>query len=194
MKQILFLTIAFFLAGCQSALIQTENAYTEVSRQASIEITQVIEVAPGSARAFLQNGEVISYGQLNLYDINCEIEINTVSEERQIIEPGVFNIVSIAQEESPIVKRKNEKQFMTKPIMIAALNYAWFSNSPVDIKRYYRFRLTAQDPESKPGTVVRAMICRGAQDTPYNAELPTYEQMKAASGKYVKFNLLSFSY
>ncbi len=188
MKQILLITISFFLAGCQPALIRTENAYVEISSQASIEIMQSIKVSSNSARGFLQNGKVISPGQLNLYDINCEIEINTVSEERQIIEPGVFNVISIAQEESPIVKRKNEKQFMTKPIMIASLNYAWFSDSPVDIKRYYRFRLTAQDLESKPVTEVRAMICRGAQDTPYAAELPTYEQMMAASGKYIKFN------
>ena len=184
MKTTILLTISFLLAGCQSALIRTDNAYLEISPQASIEIMQSIKVSANSARGFLQSGEVISQGQLNLYDINCEIEINTVSESSQIIEPGVFNVISVAQEESPIVKRP----FMTKPVMVASLNYAWSSDSPVDIKRYYHFRLSAQDPDSKAKTVVRAMICRGAQDTPFAAELPTYEQMMAAGGKYIKLN------
>ena len=179
-----FLLVFFvlFLSACQSILVQTENSYLEISSHASIEITQSLEVAPNSARAFLQGGDVIPYARLDLYEVNCEIEINTVSENRQIIEAGVFDIISIAQEESPIVKRKGIK----KQIMIASLNYAWASGSPVDIKRYFKFSLAAQDPESK--SQVRAVICRGIQDTPYAAELPTYEQMKAASSRYIQFN------
>jgi len=67
------------------------------------------------------------------------------------------------------------------------LTYAWASDSPVDIKRYYHFKLSAQDPQSK--SQVRALICRGAQDEPYNARLPTLEQMKLAGGQYIIFNL-----
>lgn len=185
MKKIYFIKIillAFSLSACQSTLIQNGDSYFEISSQASIEITQTIEVAPNSARAFFQNGEQIFYGNLNLYDVNCEIEINTVSEKRQTVEAGVFTITSVAQEESPIVKR----EFMKKPVMVASLDYAWSSDSPVDIKRYYHFKLLAQDPESK--SEVRALICRGAQDTPYAAKLPTYEQMIDAGGQYIKFN------
>lgn len=180
MSKIILILIISTLTGCQSAaLIKSEGYYIKVVPTATIEITQSIEIAPGSARAFLQNGKVISMGQLNLYDINCEVEINTVSESRQIIEPGVFNILAIAQEESPIV--------MSMPVMVASLNYAWASDSPVDIKRYYHFRLSAQDPQSN--SQVRALICRGAQDEPYNAKLPTFEQMRHAGGQYIIFNL-----
>jgi len=183
-KKIALLFILFFLSACQSTLIKTGDSYLEIPGQATIEITQSVDVAPNSARAFFQNGEMIRYGQLNLYDINCEIEINTISEKYQTIEAGVFNIISIAQEESPIVKR----QFTGKPVMIASLNYAWAYDSPVDIKRYYHFKVSAQDSERKSEVVVRAIICRGAQDTPYNAELPTYEQMRVAGGRYIQFN------
>ena len=183
-KKIALLLILFLLSACQSALIQTDGSYLEIPAQATIEITQPIDVAPNSARAFLQGGDVIPYARLDLYEVNCEIEINTVSENRQIIEAGVFDIISIAQEESPIVKRKGIK----KQIMIASLNYAWASDSPVDIKRYYHFKVSAQDSKRKSEVVVRAIICRGAQDTPFNAELPTFEQMRAASGQYIKFN------
>ncbi len=176
-----------FLSACQSTLIKEDGRYIEVSSQASIEITESIEVGPNSARAFLQNGELIYSGQLNLYDVNCEIEINTVSEKRQTIEAGVFDIRSISQDQSPIVKQQGVK----KEIMVASLGtewqeVAWDSNSPVDIKRFYRFKLTARDSSSK--SEVRSVTCRGAQDTPFNARLPSSEEMKNAGGHYLKFN------
>ena len=103
-----------------------------------------------------------------------------MSESRQTIEPGLFNVISIVQDESPIV--------MTMPIMVASLNIArGDGGGPVEIKKFYRFRLSAQDPEAE--TQVRSMTCRGAQDDPYKAELPTYSEMQAAVGQYVILNL-----
>lgn len=180
---ILIPTALFFLAACQSALIRTNNSYLEVASYATIEITQSLEVSPNSARAYLQNGELIPPAKLDLYNVNCEIEINTVKETRQIIKPGTFNVIAISQDESPIV--------MLEPVRVASLNYAWLYDSPVDIKLYYRFRLSpAQAPEAVEQAVqVRSLICRGVQAEPYRAELPTLEQMRAASGRFVKFNL-----
>jgi len=179
-KNIALLLVMFVLSGCKTTLVQTDNAYIELSQKSSIEITQAIEVEPDSARAFFQNGELITVGQLNLYAVNCEIEINTVSEKRQTIEPGVFDIISISQGNSPLVNR----QF--KEVMVAALDYAWIAASPVDIKRFFHIKLSAQDTESQ--SQVRSVICRGAQDRPYEALLPTYEEMRTASGKYIIFN------
>lgn len=178
MKRFFTLFSFVLLSACQSTLIDTDSGYFEVGTQATIEITEPLSVRPNSARVFLQNGEVKNSG-IDLYDVNCEVEINTVSDSRQIIQPEIFNIISIHQEESPIV--------MIRSTMIASLAFSWYSESPVDIKRFYRFRLQAQDSDSK--SQVRAVICRGAQSEPYNAELPTLEQMKKAGGKYLKFNL-----
>ena len=104
-----------------------------------------------------------------------------MSESRQTIEPGLFNVISIVQDESPIV--------MTKPVMVASLSLArgGGDSGPVNIKRFYRFRLSPQDPKAE--TQVRSMTCRGALDEPYIAELPTYNEMQAAVGQYVILNL-----
>ena len=181
MKKIILLSIVLLLTACQSTMFKKEGRYIEAKAKPFIEITQSLRVAPNSARAYLQQGEVISAGQLNLYDINCEIEINTVSEQAQVIEPGLFNILSIGSEESPIV--------MFKPVMVASLTLArggGSGGSPVDIKRFYRFKLLARNPNSK--TQVRSMQCRGAQDQPYLAKLPTFEEMQQATGEYIKLN------
>jgi hypothetical protein len=184
--------ILILLSACQSALIKSDNVYTEVSAQATIEITRMIEVAPNSARAFFQNGELIRYGQLNLYDVNCEIEINTVAEEIQQISPGIYNVIAIRQEESPIVNRTKQKSVMVASLSYSPVAFSSSSDSPVDIKLYYHFRLARQkqaDDASSAKTQVRAVICRGAQSEPYDARLPTYEEMKIASGPYILFNL-----
>lgn len=179
MKVLIIFFVLSLLTACKPTQIQSNSSYFSVDSSATIEIIETLTVSPNSARVFLQNGE-IRYGGINLYEVNCEVEINTVSESRQIIEPGVFRVIRISQEESPIV--------MAKPLMVASLNYAWSnSDSPVDIKLFYRFHLMAQDSSSKSD--VRAVICRGEQSEPYQAELPTLEEMKQAAGKYLRFNL-----
>ena len=190
MKFILIMIIVVLLTACQgrNTLIKSEDSYFLISPSATIEITQELSVPPNSARAFFQNGELLSHTGINLYNVSCEILINTVSESRQSIAPGVFNITAISQDESPIVMRKT--------LQVAALdfNYNQYAlgggsgDSPVDIHRYYKFKLSAQDP-SKQITQVRSLTCRGVQDEPYNAELPTFNEMQAAAGQYVKFDL-----
>ena len=177
MKFFIMLSVIFLLVACQSSLIESNNVYLKPSSHSTIEITQPLDVYPNFSRAFLQGGEVISLEELDLYRVNCEVEINTVFETQQIIAPGKFNITAISQEESPIV--------MLKTVMVASLNYA---STPTDIKQFFRFHLSAQNPDSK--SQVRALTCRGIQANHALAQLPTLEQMQAAAGTYIKFNLL----
>jgi len=83
------------LSACQNTLIQSDGAYYQISPDASIEITQQLSVPANSARAYLQNGQLLRHTGINLYDISCEVLINTVSESRQTISPGVFTVLAI---------------------------------------------------------------------------------------------------
>lgn len=176
MKTFITIFALFLLVACQSPLIQTDGSYLKPDSTSTIEITQSLDVSPNFSRAFLQAGKNILPESLNLYLVNCEVEINTVSENEQIIKPDKFNIIAISQEDSPIV--------MIKPVMVASLNYA---SSPSDIKRFFRFHLSTQNSSSKSD--VRALICRGIQARHGEAQLPTLEQMQTAAGSYIKFNL-----
>ncbi len=177
---IMLLSVLLMLTACQSTLIQSNGHYIEADSRATIEILQALQVYPDSARAYLQYGKLQAQGRINLYEVNCEVEINTVSEQSQTIEPGVFRIISIVQDESPIV--------LLKAVKLASLKVSWGDDdSPVDIMRFYRFYLQPVNPESK--SQVRAITCRGAQSEPFNAELPSLEEMRQASGFYLKFNL-----
>ncbi|MCW8931429.1 MAG: hypothetical protein OQL19_14455 [Gammaproteobacteria bacterium] len=177
MKSFIAFFSLFLLVACQSPSIQTNTSYFKPDSVSTIEITQPLGVAPNFARAFLQAGNNISPIGLDLSNVNCEVEINTISEVRQVIQPEKFNVVAIAQEESSIV--------MLKPLILASLNYA--SSGPPEIKRFFRFHLSAQDSNSK--SQVRALLCRGVSEEHADAQLPTLEQMQAATGNYIKFNL-----
>jgi len=188
MKIISIIILMYLLSACQNTLIQSDGNYYKISPDASIEITQQLSVPANSARAYLQNGQLLRHTGINLYDVSCEVLINTVSESRQTISSGVFTVLSIEQNESPIVMRH--------AIQVAALDYSYQqyargggsgSGSPVDIKRYYRFKLAAQNPE-KQVTEVRSITCRGPQDEPYKARLPTFNEMQAAVGSYITFD------
>ena len=134
MKLITTFILFILLTACQPTLIYSDGNYIEADGQATIEILQPLMVHPESARAFLQYGELQPKGRLNLYEVNCEVEINTVSEQPQTIQPGVFRVISIIQDESPIV--------LLKAVKLAALNVSWGDDdSPVDIMRFYRFYL-----------------------------------------------------
>lgn len=178
MKFFIALSVLFLLVACQSSpLIQSNASYIEPAAHSSIEINQPLEVFPNFSRAFLQSGKVISPVSLNLYQVNCEVEIDTVSETRQIIAPGKFNIIAISQKESPIV--------MLKPMLVASLNYA--SSTPTEIKQFFQFQLSPQNPDST--SKVRALTCRGVQAEHADAQLPTLEQMQKAVGTYINLNL-----
>ncbi len=174
----LIFLVLFFLTGCQPTLIKSAGKYQPGSSDAYLVLTKSVVVPPNSARAFFQGGELIPDAQLNLYEVDCELQINTVLEKPQTVQPGTFRIIKIIQDQSPIVS--------LQPVMYAALGFGWgYQSSPVDIKKFYTFRLEA---ESQP--LLRAVICRGVQDTPFMAELPTLEEMQAAVGEYIQFNLL----
>ncbi|MCU7833852.1 MAG: hypothetical protein KZQ83_01270 [gamma proteobacterium symbiont of Taylorina sp.] len=187
MINILIIFIIILLTACQSTSIKTEDSYFQAIPDATIEITRQLSVPANSARAFFQNGELLSHTAINLYNINCEVRINTVSESKQIIEPGVFDVVSIIQDESPIVMRKT---MMLASLDLSSWHYAFGGGrgSPVNIKRFYRFKLSPQDA-SEQTTQVRSLTCRGAEDEPFLAELPTLNEMKEAAGSYIIFNL-----
>ena len=176
-KTFLLLSLFFLISACKPTLIHSEQGYFTVNEQSSIEILQPLQVSPNSARAFLQNGELKPQGNINLYQVHCEVEINTVSEQSQMINPGRYDVISIQQDESPIV--------MATPIKVASLSLSWADTSPVDIKRYYYFRLSPHDDTSSPQ--VRGVTCRGVQSEPYNAKLPTLEEMKQAVGGNLQF-------
>lgn len=172
------LLLGYLTAGCKYPLIEEHGHYVEISPNSSLTINKEVIVYPGHARAYFQNGRLIEPSGLNYYQVNCELEVQQVKNVKQFIQPGHFDIIRVFQDESPIV-------LLEAPLSVASLDMVFFDDdSPVDTKRFWKFALS-----SKTQPDVRALICRGAQDTPYLAKLPTLNEIKEALGAYIEIQI-----
>lgn len=176
---LLFFMLCFILviSACQTPLIQPhkQGEYVSISPKAWIEVKNKVSVEADSARAFFQLGELIHSSRLNLYEVNCELEVRDVLDTEQTISPDRFKIIKAQQDQSPIVFFPNQK-------IHYAINR---EEGPSDIKRFWKFTLQSQQQPN-----VMHLICRGVQDFPANAELPTVEEMQQALGSLVDIHLL----
>jgi hypothetical protein len=179
MKKIYIISLALFLLSCKGMQIRQDvtSKFIEYSENPWIEIKENLIVRPENARVYLQNGKQIYPASLDMLTTNCEIEINTVLEEKQIVFPGRFKNTSIGIEASPIVFMENTK-----------INVAFGgggSGAPVDVKRYWKFKLY-----SKTRPEVLNFICRGPLDQPSVAMLPTLDGIKQAVGNIIEVHLI----
>jgi len=157
---------------------RTNGKFQEIISNPWIAVQKQIVVPAEQVRVFFQNGQPIEAPALNLYIASCELKLNQLLPVEQNINPGKFNIVNTTAEESSIVQM---------PAFSANLKYAaniQVAHTPADIKRFWRFSLNStQQPH------VMHMICRGPQDFPSDAKLPTYIEMQHSVGKYIDLHL-----
>ncbi|MFK5893518.1 MAG: hypothetical protein QM504_09890 [Pseudomonadota bacterium] len=177
MKKTSILLSCFLLISCKGMLIQshTDSNYSEFKQSAWIEIKNTLQVEAEHARVYLQNGKQIKPSELDLYQTDCEIEVRKVLDFPQTVFPGRYEIEAISIDVSPIVFMQNNK-----------IKYAFAGNSaPVDVKRFWKFTLKSEKyPE------VMFLLCRGVQDRPSDAQLPTVVEIKQAVGDNIEVYLI----
>jgi len=178
MKNYLSVLMCFLLFSCNGTYIQPSlnSSYTQIKNKAWIEIKQPLQVSPENARVYLQNGKQIKPSELDFYQVNCEIEVNQVLDNIQTVFPGRYEIINISIDESSVVFMENAK------IKIASLATSF----PMEIKKYWKFSL-----QSKQHPEVINLFCRGIQNMPFDAQLPTLEEIKLAVGAYIKVFLIN---
>jgi len=172
--------ITLILSGCGQMQIeqQSNGHFHALKDKAWIKIIKEIPVPAEQARVFLQNGEVINAVNLKLYDTNCELKLNQLLPVPQQIHPGKFDIISASAEESTIV--------FSTPGRIRSQYAAnlQLAHTPSNVKRFWRFTLKS---ETQPN--VKHIVCRGPEDFPSNAKLPSYSEMQQSVGNYIELHL-----
>jgi hypothetical protein len=178
MKNYLQVLMCFLLVSCNGMHIQSSiySSYSPFNKNAWIDIKHSLQVTPENARVYLQNGKQVIPSELDFYQVNCEIEVKQVLDTVQTVYPGRYNIINISLDESSVV-------FMeTSHIQLAFIGKGF----PIEIKKYWKFSL-----QSKQYPEVINMLCRGVQDIPFYAQLPTVEEIKLAVGAYIEVSLIS---
>lgn len=177
------IAISFLTVACSSKITQS---YQQGDSGYRIVLHDALVIAPHQARVFLQDGNVV--GGLNEYHPHCSFEVRKLSEQSQTIQPDTF-VVSRVQ-------HLIEEVVMLQPVLVAALgnNLAFQDYSPSDIFRGFHFWLRS---EAQPD--VLRMTCRGALAPPWEALLPSPEEINMALGekatlKYNRENTTPGSY
>lgn len=175
MKYLSTFACCLLLAACQANLIKKAETFTPIQQASWLEINKRVTIPAGHTRAFFQGGNTIDINLLDLYQVNCELEVQQVAADEQTVEPGRFEITAISQQLSPIVKTTSYR--VASAGMLA-------SSTQTDTRRYWQFRLSSMHQPQ-----VRSLICRGIQDTHEQAVLPTVEDISKALGAYMTIHL-----
>jgi hypothetical protein len=136
-----------------------------------VDLHQALTVPPPAARLFIQRGELSSSGGLDLYYPSCNFEMQKISEQPQVIEPGRFSVVRVWGQQGDFVQRGPGRQ-------AGALLADKADNGSTMIIHQVHMRLAS---EQQPG--VRNLSCRGGLDDPWLARPPSVQEMREALGE-----------
>jgi len=170
------------LTGCLS-VYSTYKGPAEISASNALKITinQKIPVKPGTTRTFIQDGKLVD--RFDHYKSNCNIEISQRDDDNwQYIEASQYTVTGSQFTNEYVVERKT-----FKPLQLALNNTdtrsdflladAFDDGDLSDIYLGIHYYLSGKDKN------VMRLSCRGAYDSPQNAEYPTREEIVNALGE-----------
>ncbi|WP_029408623.1 hypothetical protein [Thiomicrorhabdus sp. Milos-T2] len=100
-KFIAYVLPVLVMTGCASLPYSAQNL--EIQPKDTFFLKQALEIAPNSARVYIQQGESNTSG-FDHSAQHCRVEISNLSEHKQIIKPEHFIIESVSVDEEAIAK------------------------------------------------------------------------------------------
>lgn len=181
MKRLLLaLAGAALVAGCGPVPRDENYVYYHPPVGTQVTVHKTLDIPPGRARVFLQNGQIVAYTARNQYYPNCEFEINTVDDTVRQIQPDTFRVNR--------VQIKRDQVAQSRPVQVAGVGIGigmgigdiGSTNIMWVVEMYLK---SAQQPD------VLRLTCRGGEDRPSDAEPPSINEMRHALGDYASIEL-----
>ena len=172
MKRILYcLPVLGVLMGCAGANRPDPSSPFWLPPVGTVvDLHRALTVPPPAARLFIQRGEVLS-GGLNQYHPSCNFELEKISEQPQVIEPGRFKVVRVWGQQGDFVQHGPGRRAG------ALLAENPDSGSTMIIHQVHMRLASEQQPD------VRNLSCRGGLDDPWLARPPSVDEMGEALGE-----------
>lgn len=164
-------------SACSSWLVMDSSSPFYVPPVGSrVMVKQPLTVPPGKTRVFLQYGKVIPRSERNDYAVNCNFDINTLSDSPRTIKVGVYTVSRSLRRSDDVVSRE--------PLRLAALGSLAGMMLRGDGGTPVLFEEIVLTLTSTPPTDLRELACRGAMADPSEMQLPTLAEMRQALGDY----------
>ena len=173
---------ASLLAACNATIPKdTASPYYRVGVGSTLQLRHKIEIPPGRARVFIQNGSITA--NFDHYAPNCNVEVEKLDyQQLQYIEPGSYRIRRVQDNVEEVVQSQR--------MQVAALKTgSWLAaaadNSGGTTMVYRGYHLWVDDPA---GNFTR-LSCRGAYADPVDARPPSINEMRQALGGIASLEL-----
>lgn len=175
---ILLVLIMAFLGGCAwQQQYGPESPYYLPPIGSQILVNKPVIVRADKASAWLQNGEVLIFKDIDVYYPNCKFELNIVVIADHTVEPGSFTITHAYHEE----------RFVTRPAIRLAMSFGFGlggimaggdgGSSPIPYATVFDLRSDTQ-PD------VLRMTCMHWED-PTDARFLTLSEIRQTLGDYI---------
>lgn len=106
MKNLLLLGLAFLLWSCDTPRTYgPETPYYRFPADSRLVLNRALEIPAGWATARLQYGKTVPFGHVQEHAPHCILEIDTVRESPQQVEPDTFSIVKVVRSESTLAAK-----------------------------------------------------------------------------------------
>ncbi|TCK17252.1 hypothetical protein DFR30_0475 [Thiogranum longum] len=165
--------ISLGLAACQSAGTGKPGYFSNpVEVGTALEVVEVLRVPAGSARVYLQGGEVSRYEHIDQYQPFCYFLMHKPSPVARDIRPATFNVRSVELREQDVR--------LATPLRVAHRGVFGSGDGPgvIAFETHMLLDITGQaDPER--------LVCSGAFAPPMEAAPVRLDEMRQALGKKV---------
>ena len=100
MRQLILLSVAGFLAACQTAAYEgNENSpFYPVPAGSTLTLTRSVTIPADQVAVYLQGGEIVPAGRINQYYPHCKFELIHRRDTGQTVRPDDFEIIKVVRE------------------------------------------------------------------------------------------------
>lgn len=144
----------------------------------ALQLERVLPIDPGAATVRLQYGGIVPRNGVQEYDPYCIMEVNTVSPQAQLLQPGRFEVLQVTRSVSEITAAASPRN--QPGLMKTGLGG---SDTPPFLYYVTTFRLRNADQPD-----VRSLTCAWDQMAPGNRSLMrhlTLDEIRSALGDWM---------
>jgi hypothetical protein len=171
---------AMALGGCAThAVFDPASPYARVPEGSQLIWNSTIEVPPGVARVFLQDGRVAP--AYDHYRPNCNLEVRKIEAAAvQYVAPGRYRIGRVQPTLEETVQAASVRLAALGPMALAMGNN---DGGTAMVYEGYHFWLEGPDPN------LMRLSCRGALADPPEARPPSVKQIRQALGEWADLRI-----
>ena len=163
------------LGGCAGlASPDPASPYYAYSTGWTVQLHRPLTIEPGAATARLQYGRIVPRNGVQEYAPFCVVELNTVRDDAQTLQPGRFEVWRVARSVSTVAAAAS-------PFVRTGLGFGHDEPSFLYFKTEFRLRDAAQP-------VLRGMTCMWDQMAPGNRPLMRHlalDEIRQALGDWM---------